>query len=333
MSNLSDEIARLNLVSRVLIISGGVPSFILGTIGNLLNALAFAFHPQFSKLPSSIFLLMSFIGSQLDITSSYLPLIIYRITGTDPLVSSVIICKLRWFIGPAFGTVALHCICFAAINQYLITSRTARFRNLINRRRAGFISFIVLFYSIGVMAPSLFFYTHVVNSANATKCTIQNPIFATFSAYLAIFIYSLIPIFVLLIFSLLTWLNFRSNLVRQQGLERSLTRMLLTQIMMILVTSIPSAINQLYFFYTQTTQKSSLRIAAEGVLSSTINLVGFSTHCFSFYAYIFTSKTFRQNIQSFFFRIQRRIGPLVLTQHTNEQRGIPMQLQSRTVLT
>jgi hypothetical protein len=106
--------------------------------------------------------------------------------------------------------------------------------------------------------------------------------------------------------------------------------MLLIQIMMILVTSIPSAINQLYFFYTQTTPKSSLRIAAEGVLSSSINLVGFSTHCFSFYAYIITSKAFRQNIQSFFFRRQRRIAPIVLTQNTNEQKGIRMQLQSRS---
>jgi hypothetical protein len=330
MSNLSDEIARLNLVSRVLIISGGVPSFIFGSIGNLLNALVFAFHPQFSKLPSSIFLLISFIGSQLDITSSYLPLIIYRITGTDPLASLVVICKLRWFIGPAFGTVALHCVCFAAINQYLITSRTARFRNLINRRRAGFISVVVLFYSIGVMVPSLVFYTHVVNSVNATTCAIQNPVFATFSAYLAIIIYSLIPIFVLSIFSLLTWLNFRSNLVRQQGLERSLTRMLLIQMMMILFTSIPSAINQMYFFYTRTTPKSSLRIAAEGVLSSVIVLLGFSTHCLSFYVYILTSKAFRQNIRSLFVRRQRRIGLIVRTQNTNEQAGTHMQLQSRT---
>jgi hypothetical protein len=330
MSNLSDEIARLALISRVMVGSVGVPMFILGSIGNLLNVIAFAFLRQFNKLPSSIFLLISFIGSQIDVIASFLPQLVYRISGTDPLASFVILCKLRWFLGPSFGTVALHCICFAAIDQYLITSRTARFRNLINRRRAAFISFFVLFYSIGVMVPSLVFYTHVVNSANATTCNIKDPTFATFSAYLAIFIYSLIPIFVLLIFSLLTWRNFRSNLLRQRDLERSLTRMLLIQMMMILFTSIPSAINQMYFFYTRTTPKSSLRIAAEGVLSSVIVLLGFSTHCFSFYIYILTSKAFRQNIQSLFLLRQRRIGLIVRTQNTNEQAGTHMQLQSRT---
>jgi hypothetical protein len=312
MSSLSDETAHFALISRVLLASVGPLMFIFGTIGNLINIVAFARLRQFNKLSSSIFLLSYFISSQIDLIVGLLPQLIYRIDGIDPLTNIVILCKIRWYIGPLSGTVALHCICLASIKQYLFTSRRIRCHQWITRRRAVLASFFVLMIWAGLLSPAMIFYTNFINSANITVCNIINPIFAEYYAYISIVIYSLIPIFVLSIFSLLTWKNIRSNLIRRQNLEQSLTRILLAQIVCVLLTTVPNAINQFYFFYTRTIPKSSLRLAQESVVSSVFTLLGFSTHSCSFYTYMFTSKAFRENIRSLFVLRQHRIEPDIL---------------------
>ena len=141
MSSLVDEIARLGSIARVVFLSVGLPMFVCGIVGNLINALVFAYLPQFNKLSSSVFLLFSFIGSQISLLVILLPQLLSRISGSDLLANYVILCKLRWFVGPVSGTLALYCICLASINQYLITSRIIRRHRWITRRRAVLISF------------------------------------------------------------------------------------------------------------------------------------------------------------------------------------------------
>ena len=309
MSSPDDETSDYAEASRIILLSVGVPMFIAGIINNILNLLTFVFIPQFNKPSNSIFLLASFLGSQVNLITAFLPQLIHRISESDPLSHSVILCKLRWFLGPLSRTFALHCICFAAINQYLLTSRSVRLRQLMTRRRAALTSLIVLGYETGLSIPSTLFYTHFTSSANITTCTSKDPTFAVYTAHLAIVTYSLIPIIVLSICSILTWRNLRSNLVRQRDLEQSLARMLLAQIVMILLTSIANVINQMYFFYTRTVPKTSLRLAQESVASSIFTLFGFSAHSISFYVYALASKAFRQNIRSFIDLKRRRVHP------------------------
>ncbi|CAF1358679.1 unnamed protein product [Adineta steineri] len=313
MSNSSDEIDRLFLISRVLLISIGIPMFIGGTIGNFINILAFTRLPQFTRLSSSIFLLVSFISGQIDIFGSFLFDLIYNISGSDPLNSVVVLCKLRWCFGPLSGTVGLYSICLAAINQYLLTSRTVQYRDLITRRRAVFITIFILIFSFGLIGPALIFYTHVENSANMTLCSIANPVFVEYYTYLAIIIYTLIPVPLLTIFSLLTWYNIRHNLLQNRNLEQSLTRLLFAQIIMVLLTTVPNIVGQTYFFYTRTMSKSLLRQAQESVLSSILNIFTFSTFSLPFYTYTVVSKPFRRNIKALFAFKQNRVNPAIVT--------------------
>jgi hypothetical protein len=311
MSTSLDESTRLIWISRIVLISIGLPMFICGTIGNLINSLAFTSLPQLNKLPSSVFLLCSFVASQINLFVGLLLQLVYRITGNDPLSTSLIICKIRWFFGPICGTVALHYISLAAINQYLITSRQVRYHYWITRRRAIYISSIVLLILIVPLSPGVVFYTHVVNSANMTVCSsAMTPIFAVYFTYISIVLYSLIPIILLSIFSLLTWFNVRNNnVLRRQGMKQALTRILLLQIIMVLLTTILNVINQIYFFYTQTIHKDSLRLAGESLVSSIFTIIGYSTHSISFYIYFSASKVFRKNIRLLFIKQQRRIQP------------------------
>jgi hypothetical protein len=95
-------------------------------------------------------------------------------------------------------------------------------------------------------------------------------------------IYSLTPIFILWIFSVLTWCNVRNNLRRHRGLEQLLTRILFAQMVMVLLTSIPNFVNQMYFFYTRTISKNSLQLAQESVASSVFTLFGLVHTVFRF---------------------------------------------------
>ncbi len=105
MSNSSDETARFALISCVLFISVGLSMFIVDIIGNILNSLAFTSIPQFNKDPSSIFLSILFIESQMDLITSLSLQLVSRISGSGSLTHAVILCKLRWYLGPVGGLI------------------------------------------------------------------------------------------------------------------------------------------------------------------------------------------------------------------------------------
>jgi hypothetical protein len=197
----------------------------------------------------------------------------------------------------------------ATFNQYLITSRQAHRHRWVTRRRALYVCLFVLFYSIGSNISQPIFYTHITNSANVTSCSSSSLIYSTYYPYFSLVTYSIIPVFVLSVFSVLTWRNVRSNVVRQRAtLQQSVTRMLLAQIIVVLCTTVANLGNQMYFLNTSSVSKSAFRIAQETVASTVFTVFGFSTFCMSFYIYVMTSKAFRGNIRLLFRRREHRIG-------------------------
>ncbi|UJR06743.1 hypothetical protein I4U23_011032 [Adineta vaga] len=308
MSDSSDEIARLSFISRLIFASGGLVIIIFGTIGNLLDLFAFIHLPQFNKLPISIFLVTSFIFSQLTLTFALLPQLIFRISGYDPLSSSIFLCKLRYYVGLTSGTIALNSLGVAALNQYLFTSPIVRLRHLITRKLAILVVFSMLLLVDLMFIPLFIFYTHITNSANVTICTTTN---INFTAYTGLIIYSSIPVIVLTISSVLTWHNVRNGLGQRGDLYQNLARMLISQVIIVLLTTIPNLFNQIYTLSTRTVSKSVIRQAQENLLSSILGLFSFSTFGASFYTYIFASRSFRNNIKGLFSVRNRRIQPAI----------------------
>ncbi|UJR18193.1 hypothetical protein I4U23_005094 [Adineta vaga] len=311
MSNLTNEIAYLNLIARNILVFGGSSLFIIGIIGNSINILMFSSFPQFNKGSTSVFLLFSFLGSQTTLLTGLLPQIVHRFSGTDPLATYVILCKLRWYIGLGSATVALHCLTLAAVNQYLLTSRNIQHHRLINRRRAFIISFFVIVYTLGLLSPYFIYYTHIPNSINMTQCDVDNTIAASYNAYITLIIYSIGPIIILSIFSFFTWWNIRNKLVRHLTIEQSLTRLVFAQITMVLLASVGFGVRRTYSLYTLNMQKSALQIAQENVATNAFTLFSFIVYSFSFLTFFFSSKVFRQNLLSSLLKGKRRVHPIV----------------------
>ncbi|UJR06714.1 hypothetical protein I4U23_011001 [Adineta vaga] len=311
MSNLTNEITSLNLIARNILVFGGTSLFILGIIGNSINIVVFSSFSQFNKGSTPIFLLFSFLGSQTTLLTGLLPQLIYTLSGTNPLVIDLIICKLRWFIGPSSATIALHCFILAAINQYLLTSRHIRCHHWITRRRAFIMCLFVIIYSLGLFSSNCVYYTHTQNSINMTQCDIPNIIAATYNIYNGLVTYSLLSIFVLSIFSFLTWQNIRNKIVRRSQIEKALTRLLLAQIIVVLLTSLGFVIQRMYTLYTRDLPKNALQIAQENIASSVFAIIGYIIHTFSFPTYFLNSKMFRNNILSSILKRNHRIEPTI----------------------
>ncbi|CAF1540515.1 unnamed protein product, partial [Adineta steineri] len=256
MDNLVNETAYLNFIAQAILMYGCLALFICGIIG-----------------PTPVFLLFSFAGSLTTFLTGLLPQLVAQFSGTDPLATYLILCKLRWFIGIGSATVALHCLGLAALNQYLLTSRDIGRHSWITRRRAVLMSLFVIIFFLGLISPNLVYYTHTKNSINMTQCVIINPTAAIYNTYNGLVIYSLLPIIILSTFSLLTWWNLRNKMVRRAEMERPLTRLVFAQITMVLLASTGYVIRRMYQLYSTNIPNDAFQVAQNNVFNSVFTLI------------------------------------------------------------
>ena len=283
--------------------------FVLGTIGNLINIISFVRLESLKTLASSLFLLASFIASQFVLITGLLTRVIRGFTGIDPVYTSVALCKARWMIRTAAGTVSLTCVCFAAIDRYLVSCHNVRRHRLITIKRARWAIFISICFWSSIFSSYAVYYT----APTPLSCTIADPFFAYFASIFNLFHYSILPLSVLSVFCTLTWRNLgQQPITYLRGgvrLYDQVTRMLIAQSFEIFITSFPNMIWQIYVVSSNSIVKNSLRIAQENLINTICVLIGFSTHAVTFYVYLLASSTFRKNINGMFLRT-RQIVPL-----------------------
>lgn len=309
MSNSAYEVGRLTVIANHVLSVGGTSIFICGIIGNLMNLIAFVKLPQFNAETTSIFLLTSHSGSLFTLLTGLLPQLVYSFTGHDPLVKYVILCKLRWFLGIGTATVAIHALCFAIFNQYLVTTQSVRCRQWMTRPRAIILCVLVYLYCAVLVSPNLVYYTHVINVMNQTTCDVTNLTVAVYNVYYSVIIYTAIPIFTLTLLSLLTWKNLRNRSnQRHSSLKRAVARMLFAQILIVLIAAVAFCTRRIYILYTAGFRKDSISIAQDRVITNVSTLFGFSIHGFTFFIYLAISKSFRKKFLRLLFCRHHRIA-------------------------
>lgn len=297
MSTVPDEVFHLSRIANSILNVGGMLIFVCGIIGNFMNILAFATLPQFNRVSTSMFLLTSHSGSFITLLTGLLPQLIFSLTGYDPLVKYIVLCKLRWFLGVTTATVAIYSLCFATFTQYLLTTTSVRCRQIITRRRAVFISVGIYASCAILLGPNLFYYTHLLNSINQTVCDVNNPAIAVYNVYNSVFIYTAIPIFVLILFSILIWKNLRNRSnQRYSSLEKTVAHMLFAHIIIVLIAAVAFSTRRVYLFYTADIKKDLIRVTQDRIITNVSTCFGFSLHGFTFIIYLVISKTFRRKL-------------------------------------
>ncbi|CAF1017186.1 unnamed protein product [Rotaria sordida] len=317
----ADNTATLLHISQELYGWGSLIIFFIGTFGNILDIISFIRLESLNTLASSLFLLASFIGSQCVMLTATLLRVIFGLTGYDPLFSSLFLCKARWMVGPASGAFSLTCVCLAAVDRYILIRSQYRTKITLNQARLAIILAAIFwlgFFSI----YAVFFVAPTPNS-----CRLVNPIMSQLMPFISFFVYSVIPIVVLSVLCRLIWHTLGQLPVTYihggNRLHDQVTRMIIAQIIIVIITSLPSAVYSVYTISTRTVTRSPWRSAIETLVNTVCVLIGFLTHAIMFYVYLIASTTFHKNVKTMFYVGFQRIAPAVARLCTNTQVIVP----------
>lgn len=320
----------VKFITRLIDLGVGFPLFISGVVGNLLNIRLFwANHRN-----SCAFLLMcSSISNCVVLVCGLLNTILLDGLDIDWSQGSHLWCKCRLALNQTFWLISLSCLCLAAIERYLISSRNEKYRRFshISLARLAII-FLVLVWSCHAIPYAIFselIEQRMPNNMTTWMCLFTpNSIFTHYRIYFSLpFLFCIVPCTLLSIMGYLTYRNISSlrSVKGRQSAQTHLTKLLLVQTPLVILPSSPFVILMIYAEITSTNIKSQEQIAIEN-LSSTVSMVFFYiTYSWSFFIFFFSSKTFRQDVHLIF------TGHCRLPQHVNRVFTVPVQTTSGTL--
>ncbi|CAF3842757.1 unnamed protein product [Rotaria sp. Silwood1] len=317
-----DNTATLLQISQVLYGWGSLFIFFIGSFGNILDIILFIRLESLNTLASSLFLLASFVGSQCVMLTATLLRVIFGLTGYDPLFASLFLCKTRWMVGPASGAFSLTCVCLAAVDRYIMIRSQYRAKITLNQARLAII--LAAIFWLGFFSIYAVFFV----APTPGSCRLIDPIMKQLMPFISFFVYSVIPIVVLSVLCRLIWHTLGQLPVTYlhggNRLHDQVTRMIIAQIIVVIITSLPSAAYSIYTISTSTIMKSSWRVAVETLINTVCVLIGFLTHAIMFYVYLVASTSFHQNVKTMFRVGFQRIGPLFARLFPNTQVIVPI---------
>lgn len=331
----SATIVYLNYISKQINLYVASFFYITGVVSNILCLLMFLSMKRIQKNPSSIYLLVTSIGNLILFNTSFLSRIILPNFNLDPSSTSLVWCKLRQYFGHASSMTSLFCTAWAMIDQYLLTSGNARFRQFSTIKIAHLLVSITFFLSILQSIPLIIYNEiNVSKTTNITSCSLSNNIF--YRSYVAYFVtpflLGIIPTLIMIVFAVLAYANI--NYLHQEQIrtqiQQQLTRMVSAQAWFILIGMIAYTAQTVYSLVTMYTAKSTLRQAQENVVLTITGVLSYIGYAFNFYIYMIVSPSLRKQ---FIQLIKKSLRYLVCQNHciTTTNRTVPLHNTRRTV--
>ncbi|CAF1202727.1 unnamed protein product [Rotaria sordida] len=327
MSNITNS-STLNLINSI---SSEVNAymtlfiFIFGTIGNSLNTIVLA-QAKLRSNPCVLYFLGSSVSS-LGIILVGLPTrLIAGWISTDPTNTNSLLCKLRIFLLYGFRTTSVWLIVLATMDRWFVSSVRVKRRFLSCHRIAHKSIIVVYVLSFLLWTQSLYCYNTGLPEAPlkcygmTSTCRIFNDVVYACSTVI-------VPSILMLIFGFLTihnisrslrvitpYINMVSNINSMNATKRrkprpnnsSLTGMLLLQVILLTVLSLPQAIHQFYLTFSISIIKSPLRYAIENLIINFDFSLTYVGNSIPFYIYTLTGALFRQTLIRLFRSIYRQ---------------------------
>ncbi|CAF1262936.1 unnamed protein product [Adineta steineri] len=249
--------------------------------------------------PSTFFMLLSAIAGCIHLINGTLARILTIGFNIDLTRTSIGLCKLRQFIYiivPGFG---ITCYWLSTINQFLVTSRSARLRQLSNMKLVYRTIIIIIIFWIVHGTPTLIF----ANIESGT-CIIDNSILSMYYVYVHFWSFcTIIPIGILIIFGILAYRNMRllTNVRQLHGIDRQLTLMVCGQVLLILIGVAPYALFNIYSTSTAQWNKDIEQKNKETFILNVVSLNSTIEFGASFYLFIIISSSFRQQVKQYLY--------------------------------
>ncbi|CAF3670988.1 unnamed protein product [Rotaria sp. Silwood1] len=321
-----DMIATINNATLQLVRYCSIFIFLFGSIGNILNVLILS-QTSFRRNPCAVLFLFSSVVNFIAILSGLLSRILSG-WGADLTATTRFFCKLRGFVVNIARSVAIWYILFAIIDRWLLSSLKLHHRqmsSLKNAKRAMIISLM-----LAIVVFSHIIYCHEPNLINAPQKCYGITIACRFVTDISFILLAIVPLPLMLMFGLMTIYNIRqsrgrvanrntsmvTNTVtattnqrhRMTKQDQNLLIMLLVQICILFILSIPLAIQKLHSAIVTGRTPSALQVAIEDLVYNLAQLLHFVANGMPFYIYTLVGgNVFRKALAKFFIHIRHKI--------------------------
>ncbi|CAF1043532.1 unnamed protein product [Adineta steineri] len=318
---MSSSVATTILfVSKEFALYGYFIILISGIIGNIGNILVFTYYKIFRRNQCAFYLIVETI-TDCCLLLVALPFRISELAfALDLTRASLIWCKLKAMISYTSTLITFSAICFAAIDQYLSTNYHPWLRQLSTLKLAHRLTYSSII--IWVVYGSMFLIFFEIQST--AGCTIYNVDFARyFSFFHYIMLNGMIPILVSSIFSLLAYLNVRRivqmrMIVVRRKLDKQLTAMVLTKVVFLVCTILPSIIFRIYILNVTVDPNDTVRIAIHQLVSNIAYALFYINPACTFYLFLLVSPRFRRQVKYTYTLIKNFSRRYCRTQRQNQ---------------
>jgi hypothetical protein len=292
-------------IAYKLMIIVGMIMYIFGLIGNLLNIYVFT---KWSRLRrrtneqndnlqtnnSSLYFLTSSWSNLFLILYPLLTCIIFDgFQYPKSKINKYFSCKFHYYILHTLDLISLTCICLSTIDRYLITSRKVHLRQMspTKKRTKQILLFFICLYILHNIPIIIYYDTSIIG-----RCIIYSKLYSYYHIWtFQIFLHGLVPVSILCIFGILTHKQLKINSQRNFKSDKQLFRMVFLLCIVILFSSIPSFIQNIYFvlFINNDQQQTSYTL-----LFYSISTILFYLHpVLSFSIIYISTSNFRQEIR------------------------------------
>ncbi len=263
----------------------------LGLVGNICNCIMFTHHSH-HRTASSIYFLALSIFSIMYLIWSVVPFI-YTLNHIDPQTQSLFYCKVRLYGSNILGEYLRYVIVFACADRFFATRTNVRIRSLNSVSIA-----IKLVFIMCIVCAIIAIYMPISLNIISGVCA-MSAVYKLIYAIYQITLVSILPPVLMSIFSILT---IRSLHQRHGGQihagqrDRYLMRMVIAEVILNIVTSIPYSVNLIYGKITSNVvNKSAQRLEIESFIGFVVQFLLYMISVAPFYLFILTSKPFRNN--------------------------------------
>jgi len=309
------SINQINAAASIVLVTITSINLIIGAVGHIFNLIIFT-RPSLRREPCSLYFLSSTCFN-LFIVGVILPVrILSNGFNIDIANYNLGICKIETFAFYSARLISCWLIVFACIDRYLHSSRRVQTRRLSSLKTARWIIVITIIVNISFCSHMIVYFeiSNVPNPSGniVSVCNIRNHIYLIFMTIWFMILYSLCPSFFMLLFGSLTLNNIRHNnqiVHRHPEINRirrrtdiQLFQMLISQVFVIIISTLPYFIYQLYALSTINVVKNTLRIAQENLAYQSVASITSFAHSTSFYLYTLSGTVFRKE----FYKILRQ---------------------------
>lgn len=284
----------------------------IGIIGNLLNILTFT-RPSLLTNQCTTFLLYSSIANIFHLTFGLVTRIIIDHYHFDIEGSSLVFCKLKYYIMYNSASLSLYFVLFASINRYYQSKSNSRqwcLSQLMSPHRIC-LTLTLINCLIYIHILILFRIEHTkISSKNVQSiCYAIHGPYRIFLDFFLVITWSLLPPCLMLYFGIFTIRNLRvTNIrvsvlgdinIRQRRRSRKKTDvqlvfMLLLQIIIIFCSTLPFGLQKIVS--TLKPAKTVQQLSVEHFILCITRQISYTNSAFCFFFYILTAKKFRMEL-------------------------------------